>query len=201
MNRMISMCVIVSVLVSFGCAGTETIRTVEDDNIFYSSYNPKIRLKINPDFKFNKETDKGDTQFSTGLGEKSANVRVNQFLFVDRSSGNNRGVEIILKELVSPRYFFKPALFNIDNPIDSGSEKIQGKNYQHCTFLAKRKNGYLLVRGMGRLLGANKNAMIVIYYFEPVGGEWGNQSFWSTDQKNWVNKFIEDSRKDIQFLE
>jgi hypothetical protein len=122
MNRVISICV-VSVLIAYGCAGSNTIRTVENENIFYSSYNPKIRIKINPDFRFNKKTDVGDTGFSAGMGEKSANVKVNKFLFRDRVSGNNRAVEIVLKELVSPRWSFKPAIFNINNHFDSGSEK------------------------------------------------------------------------------
>jgi len=200
MNRTISICV-VSLLLAYGCAGTNTIRTVEDENIFYSSYNPKIRIKIDSDFTFNKKTDVGDTGFSAGMGEKSANVKVNKFLFLDRSSGKNRAVEIVLKELVSPKWSFKPVIFNINNHFDSGSEKIQGRNYQHCTFAVKRKNDYVLIRGLGRLVGANKNAMIVIYYVEPVGGDWSNSELLTTDQKARINTFIENSQKDIQFLE
>jgi hypothetical protein len=59
----------------------------------------------------------------------------------------------------------------------------------------------LLIRGVGRLVGANKNAMIVIYYVEPVGGDWSNSELLTTDQKTRINTFIEDSQKDIQFLE
>ena len=199
MNRMISIC-LVSVLIAYGCAGSNTIRTVEDENIFYSSYNPKIRIQIDPDFMFNKKTDEGNTGFVPGLGEKSAHVNVNKFLFVDRVSGKNRAVEIVLKELVSPKWFFKPSIFNINNHFDSGNVKIQGRNYQHCTFAVKRKSDYLLIRGRGRLVGANNNAMIVIYYIEPVGGDWSSNNLLTTDQRNGLNKFIEDSQKDIQFL-
>lgn len=200
MNRMMSICV-VSLLIAYGCAGSNTIRTVEDENVFYSSYNPKIRIKINPEYTFIKKTDVGDTGFGTGLGEKSANIKVNKFLFLDRNSGKNRGVEIILKELVSPRWFFKPVIFKIKNPFDSGKVKIHGKNYQHCTYAVKRQNDYMLIRGIGRLVGANKNAMIVVYYFEPVGGDWSNRDLLTTNQKTLINQFAEDSQKDIQFLE
>lgn len=199
MNRMMSIC-IVSVLIAYGCAGSNTIRTVEDENTFYSSHKPKIRIKINPDFKFNKETDKGDSQFGTGMGEKSANFKINKFLFVDRSSGNNRGVEIILKELVSPKFFFKPGLFKINNSFNSGTIKIHGQKYEHCTYAVKRKSDYLLIRGMGRLVGANKNALIVVYYFEPVRGDWSDNNLLSSDQKSWLHKFIADSQTDIQIL-
>ncbi|MCJ7757637.1 MAG: hypothetical protein MUP24_05780 [Gillisia sp.] len=197
---MMPICIVLFVLVSFGCGGSNIIRTVQDDNIFYSSSKPKIKLKINPDFKFDKKTDQGDTGFSTGLGEKSVNSKTNKFLFVDRVSGKNRAVEIVIKELTSPKWFFKPNIFNPKNPFDSGIIKILGNNYHYCTYAIKKPNHYLLQKGTGRLIGANKNAMIVIFYLARVAGDWSNPDMLTAEQKRQLIEFTEDSKKDIQFI-
>ena len=193
--------IVVCILLIFGCAGPERVRTVQDDNIFYSSSNPNIRIKINPDFKFNKETDNRDSGFSSGYGEKSSNRKVTRFLFIDRVSGKRRGVEIVIAELLSPRWSFSANIFSPKNNYDSGRIKIQGNNYQYCTFVVRQPNNYLLIRGIGRIVGANNNVSIVIYYLEQATGDWSNINLLTAEQKKQLNELIEDSKRDIEILE
>jgi hypothetical protein len=199
---MLSHCfIIVCILLIFGCAGSERVRTVQDDNIFYSSSTPKIRIKINSDFKLDKETDNLDTGFSTGYGEKSSTQKITKFLLIDRVSGKRRGVEIVIVELTSPGWSFNPKIFKPKNQFDSGKIKIQGNNYQYCTYAVRKPNNYLLVKGMGRIVGAKGNAMILIYYLEQATGDWSNKARLITEQIKQLNEFIEDSKRDIQILE
>lgn len=193
-------CIIVCILWTFGCAG-ERVRTVQDDNIFYSSSTPKIRIKINPDFKLDKETDNQDAGFSTGYGEKTSNRKTTKFLFIDRVSGKRRGVEIVITELLAHGWSFSANIFKSENPFDSGRIKIQGCNYQYCTFAVRQPKNYLLVKGIGRIVGGNSNAMIVIYYFEQSTGDWSNKSTLTPENKKQLNEFVEASNRDIQILE
>jgi hypothetical protein len=185
----------------FGCAGLERIRTVQDDNIFYSSSTPKIRIKINPDFKFENETDSHERGYGFDSGERSSNIKVDKFLFIERVSGKHRGVEIKIQELLTRNWFFTPDIFKPKNQFYAGKLKIQGNTYQYCTFAVKSSNNYLLINGIGRLIGGNNNAMIIIYYLEQATGDWSNFNMLTSEQKKQLDEFIEDSEKDIQILE
>ena len=110
-------------------------------------------------------------------------------------------MEIVLKELTSPKWFFKPDIFNSGNHFDSGRITLQGNNYQYCTFAVKRPNDYVLVRGIGRIIGAKKNAMIVILYFEQVWGDWSNPDLLTMEQRKQLNDFVENSKRNVQILD
>jgi hypothetical protein len=191
---------IIAISFLFGCAG-ERIRTVQDDNIFYSSSTPKIRIKINPDFKLKDETDSHESSFGSYGGESSSTIKVEKFLFIDRVSGKPRWVEIVIQEILTRRWSYNPNIFKPKNQFYAGKLKIQGNTYQYCTFAVKNPNNYLLINGIGRLVGGNSNAMIVIYYLEQATGEWSDFNMLTSEQKKQLDEFIKDSEKDIQILE
>lgn len=189
------------ILISFGCAGGKVERTVQEGNVFYSSRSPKITIKINPDFKLTDETDKhGSTRFVPGLGLKTSNMRTSNYFFIDQVSGKHRAVQIVIRELNSPNWSFKSKIFSVKNKISEGEIKIHGKKYQCCTYVSQRPYDFVLVQGIGKLVGANANAMIVIYYLENVTGNWSDINTLTSSQQEILNDFIEASQKDVQIL-
>jgi hypothetical protein len=193
--------VIMCFFIIFGCAGHDKIRTVQENNIFYSSSTPSTKIKINPDFKLHKETDDQHSGFSSGFGEKSSSQDISKFLFIDKISGKRRAVEIIIAEMVTPNWTFKSNIFTVKDPFDSGNVTIQGENYQYCTHVIINPNNSLLIKDIGRLVGARSRAMIIIRYLEQVTGDWTNLALLSSEQRKQLDVFIEDSGNDIQILE
>lgn len=192
----------VCILMFFGCAGVKTERTVQDDNIFYSSNKPKIKIKINPDFELHSESgDYDSSRFTPGLGGKMSGVQSYSYLFVDRVSGKPRAAEILIKELVTQNWYFQPELFKMGNSIPSKDIKIKGKNYQCCTYAIQRPDDFLLVQGMGRIVGGRGNAMIAIFYYEQVTGDWSDINKLTASQQKILYNFLEASKKDIQIIE
>ena len=192
---------IASFFIILGCGGSKIERTVLDDNIFYSSNRPKIRIKINSDFRFEEGKAEKDFGSSDLSGERTTNVKINKYFFKDRISGKPREVIITIQELTTPTWYFQPNIFNAENEFDSGKIKIQGKTYQYCIFAVARPNNDLLVRAIGRISGTDNNCMIKIVYLEQVTGDWSNIDLLTADQQRKLNEFSEDSKRDIQIIE
>ena len=184
----------------FGCAG-ERVRTVQDDNIFYSSSTPKMRIKINPDFKLKEETDEHETGFSLGNGDKSSTTKLSSYLFIDHISGKPRAIGIKIEEIVEHRWEFRPNIFTQKDPFKKGIVKIQGKDYQYCIFAVNTPDGSYLIKGIGKLVGGQGKAIFKIYYYEYVTGDWSNFNMLTSEQKKQLDEFIEDSEKDFTFLD
>jgi hypothetical protein len=203
-SKLFTLILLTAISISFifsGCGGSKIERTVQDDNIFYSSNRPKIKIKINPDFKFVEGTEDKDFGSNEISGERSSNAKINNYFFQSRISGKLRAVSITISELTTPGWYFQPKIFNEKNELDSGRIKIQGKTYQYCIFTVARPNNDLLVRAIGRISGADQNCMIKIGYLEQVTGDWSNIDLLTADQQRLLNEFVEDSKKDIQILE
>jgi hypothetical protein len=68
-------------------------------------------------------------------------------------------------------------------------------------FAFLHKSGvYNIVRGYGRRVGTQDNAMIRIYYLEQVAGDWSNLNTLTPEQQTHLSAFIEDSKKDVEIL-
>jgi hypothetical protein len=83
-------------------------------------------------------------------------------------------VSITIQELTTPGWFFRPQIFDVQNELDSGNIKIQGKTYQYCIFTVARPDNDLLIRAIGRISGFDNNCLIKIGYLEQVTGDWSN---------------------------
>ncbi len=199
---LISIALIFFVLTICACSGMKVKRSVVDDNIFFSSSKPKIRIKIGPLFKLDKEDKKSVLALCSRSGaEKSSNVKIDQYVFSGSGSKKNKLVMIQFQELMSPKWQFTRTLFRANNMFDSGSIKIHGKSYQYMVYAFLKKNGtYNIVRVYGRRVGANNNAMIRIFYLERVTGNWSNLKMLSPKQQTHLLTFIEAGQKDIEIL-
>ncbi|MDC3237266.1 hypothetical protein OAT93_00880 [bacterium] len=198
MKKLLLLIIAISFL--FGCAG-ERVRTVQDDNIFYSSSTPKMRIKINPDFKLKEETDEHETGFSLGNGDKSSTTKLSSYLFIDHISGKLRAIGIEIEEIVEHRWEFEPNIFRLKDPFKKGIVKIQGKDYQYCIFAVNTPDGFVLIKGIGKLVGGHGKAMFKIYYYGYVTGDWSNFNMLTSEQNKQLDEFIEDSDKDFTFLD
>jgi hypothetical protein len=185
----------------YACIATEVKRSMEKDNVFFSSSKPKIRIKIDPLFKLAKEEEKSASGFDTRGTDRTSNVKIEQYIFSGKGSKKGKAVMIEFQELISPKWQFNPTLFKAPNVFDSGSMKIHGKSYQYMVFAFLHKSGaYNIVRGYGKRVGTNDNAMIRIYYLERVAGDWSNLKMLNPQQQRYLLEFIEDSKKDIEIL-
>jgi hypothetical protein len=196
-----SMMLFLFILTICACAATEVKRSMMDDNVFFSSSKPAIRIKLDPLFKLAKEDEKSTSGFDTHGSMKTSNVKVEQYIFSGSGSKKDKAVMIEFQELVSPRWEFNPTLFKADNVFDSGSIKIHGKSYQYMVYAFLYKNGYYnIVRGYGKRAGAGNNAVIRIYYLEQVTGDWSNLKMLSSEQQTHLRIFLEAAEKDVEIL-
>jgi len=132
MKKNISYLIMLSCLIYiFGCVGMKVERTVKD-NIFYSSFMPKITVITSPDFKFiGKVENVKHLDFESGTG--GTFTKSNSYIFgkVNDLKVITKGVLIMIMKTHSG--YWLPELFSyIKNPIDEGVGKINDQNYQYC---------------------------------------------------------------------
>ena len=191
---------IISLFLLLSCGGSEIIRTIQADNVFFSSYQPKIRIKINPEFKLFKDDQLSDAGFSTDGSLSSTNATIENYYLIKSGADKIRVIQIIFQKLNSPRWSFEQNIFPFDNVYDAGRLKINGINYKYCIFANKAIDRSTINSSIGRLLGSNDEAMIIINYSENVSGDWSNLKNITNKQSDYLNTFISDSRNDIQIL-
>jgi hypothetical protein len=197
---------IVCLLIIFSCAGMKTKRGVQD-NIFYSSSNPKINIKINPDFAY---TGSGTNQMRghdsrRSQVSKSTGIEIERYKFFNKDL--KRNIEIKISTLTTANWYWRSGLFDrVKNKLDSGVETISGKRYQYCVFTDRSSSGTCwLVKGLGRIVSANSDSVMHIYYSENLEGkytcsDWENKNLLTDDQKVLLDELIECCEKDIQIL-
>jgi hypothetical protein len=196
-----SMVLFLFILAICACAATEVKRSMMDDNVFFSSSKPAIRIKLDPLFKLAKEDEKSASGFDSRGTMKTSNVKVEQYIFSGSGSKKCKAVMIEFQEFVSPKWQFNPTLFKADNVFDSGSIKIHGKSYQYMVYAFLHGNGsYFIVRGYGKRVGADNNALIRIYYLERVQGDWSDLKMLSPEQQTHLRTFLEAAEKDVEIL-
>jgi hypothetical protein len=189
---------IVCLLIIFSCAGLERVRAIQDDYIFYSSYQPKIKIKINTDFKHVEEKEESALGFDLGGSDKISNVKMETYLF--SNTPLTKRILIEFQEMISSRWEFRGNLFTVNNELNSGTVEINRIKYQYCVYVINQPSGNLLVKSLGRMAGANNNAFIKIHYIGKVTGDWSNINNLNSEQNKQLLEFIDASKKDIQIL-
>jgi len=206
----------------FSCAGMETKRGVQD-NIFYSSSNPKINIKINPDFTYtgseiqdqcvydrtkdeNPIVKRGKLHWagSTPLHNVFARKESHKFY----NSELKRRIKIDISTITTQEHFWlSDRLFDqVKNKLASGVVSINGKKYQYCVFTDMSSLGNCwLVKSLGRIVSAKSDSKMNIIYEENLEGkytcsDWEKAYLLNNDQKVFLNEFIESGEKDIQIL-
>lgn len=207
---------IVCLLIMFSCAGMETKRGVQD-NIFYSSSDPKINIKINPDFAYTGSEIQNqcvhdpyrDQNYivQRGLSTKNPIQRVfaNKESHKFYNSELKRRIKIDISTVTTDDHSWRPGgLFDlVKNKLASGVVAINGKKYQYCVFADMSSSGTCwLVKSLGIIVSAKRDSKMNINYEENIEGkytcsDWKNAYLLKNDQKVLLNEFIESSKKDI----
>lgn len=123
---------------SAGCAGfQEAERSVNDENIFFSTRAPKVKIKIDPSLRYIgkiKKTDVIDFE-SYDTGYETHEV----FIFGDIGGYNTykKGTIIILSHLDKHGSYYTTDYFSgVKYKLAHKTVKINKKNYQQCVFPA-----------------------------------------------------------------
>ena len=209
-------------VITFGCAGVTPERRVLQDNILYSSASPKMGIKIHPDFKYIGKAEEEE------LGEDISRRREHacdkeSYLFGYIEDGKiTKGVVIRVQTIVAKTAFWLPDIFGrVENKLDSGNVKIQGKTYQYMVvaspgiaekyevvFIADK--GYaipsaFLVKVLGKITGHADEILTRITYFEDISHkysrrDWVDKYTLSDEQQSFLKAFIDRSQESVQIL-
>jgi len=210
----------------FSCATLAVKRDVQN-NVFYSSYNPKTKIDINSDIPFiNKyEYDSGVIQFMSGEGG-GTNYKSEIYMFAQVGDGNiiNKAVCIEIHKLTSG-FWTHDLLVKIQNRLDSGVIKYHGEAYQYAIFVSSNllgnklrrdvsKEGVIasscyLSRKLGRIADRDDTLIYVtyaedIFYNKSINkykcSEWQKAITLTLDQKLFLAEFIHRCEKAVKIL-
>jgi hypothetical protein len=178
MKRLLLPCLLIFVLLS-GCASLQAKREVID-NTFYSSSNPKIQIKVSPEFKYIGETkDTGDRQAASST--RMLTHRAKWYLFVDSDASRvNRAVSIRVER--TETYYISDLFSQVKSSYEKGTCELGGQNFQYCSRLFYpgmsgpvtrfvSDQGYVipkcvLFKSYKKVYGAKGNILVDITYLE-----------------------------------
>jgi hypothetical protein len=200
-------------------------RTVLQDNVFYSSTSPKIKIKIHSDFKYIGKVEK--LKWSESV-EKTATTHFEgeSYLFGHIEDDKIlKGVVIRIFTLGETHWHWSADLFSwVKDNLDSGDMKIEGKRYQRIVSVSRlfskdeadfiSDKGYIipscfLVKGLGRIVSADGRTKMYIFYIEDIRHihgikyscrDWINKNMLTNEQEEFLKEFIDRSEKNIQIL-
>jgi len=180
MKRLLLPCLLIFVLLS-GCASLQVKREVID-NTFYSSSNPKIQIKVSPEFKYIGETKHTGEQQAVG-STTMLEHRTKWYGFVDSEGSRAKRVVAIMIERVDTS-FASDIYCNVENYYEKGTCKLGGRNFQYFSFLSIPSmsleltkfitdEGYVfppcvLYKSFGKVYGAEGNIALQIKYAEDI---------------------------------
>ncbi|MFX0203682.1 MAG: hypothetical protein ACFFCW_46890 [Candidatus Hodarchaeota archaeon] len=201
MKRLLLPCLLIFVLLS-GCASLQVKREVID-NTFYSSSNPKIQIKVRPEFKYigeTKQTAYRQALFSTRMLE----YRARGYIFIDSEGSRVKRAVAITIMRVETKYF-GDLYTRIENYYEKGKCKLGGSKFQYCSFLVYPSlssaltkfitdEGYvlpqcILYKSFARVYAAEGNIAVVISYQEEIPNLPYDCTAWNPD-----HPLLEDQR-------
>jgi hypothetical protein len=204
------------------CTAIKVERKVQD-NIFYSSANPKIKIEINPDFKYIGDIERTYyKKYKTQLGGTKVDKVIYLFGIIDNNKILERG--IVIKITTIRQGSWLPDLFeNKKYKVDSGFVNISKERYQYAVFFSTARwdvESYLfdkgvkipncsIVKSIAWIVGIDKKTNIKIDYIEDISfnrdrgyscKEWREVNQLSDDQKVYLKQFLDRSEKNITIL-
>jgi hypothetical protein len=202
-----------------GCASLQAKREVVD-NTFYSSSNPKIQIKISPEYKYLGEV--GDTGSRQAAGStRMLTHRAKWYVFVvSDASKVNRAVYIRIERTETQ---YTSDLFSyVKSYYERGTCELGGRNFQYCSLLiypsmsgaATRfvtDQGYVvprcvLTKSFKKVYGAKGNILLEIEYLEapPISGyvctSWGPDSTLWPSQREYIEQFQKNAETSFEIL-
>jgi len=205
-------------------AGMKVERSVQD-NLFFSAYDPQIKIKVASEFDYIGKVEKHEYKsYSTSFGGCNTHRETYIFGYVDNDI-LKKGVGITIMK--TDKGYWQPNLFgNLEKKMASGFEKMHGERYQYCVnssnlfnkkeeefILNKEINvpGCLIWKAFARRVGTEYNIKIYIGYFEAINynqndkhsyrnKDWRNTNILTDKQKTYMREFINRSEKSFEIL-
>ena len=191
-KQLISILLILLFLTS--CATLKTERKVVD-NTLYSTF-PKIKIRVNLDFKYMGKTDKSTSHEHHGSMEArgNPNVKEERHVFVyDKEYSFFKPIIHISFLTLSGLYYWNPDFYRtMKNIKTSGAVKIHGKEYYYAVQVTPED---YFVKYLCRLIGDKRRILIV--YIENAGNY---NDLLPIEQKGLLKEFLDRSEKNIQIL-
>ena len=185
---------VISVMTIVNCGTVEFKRTVQDENIFYSSQLPEISIKINPDFKYAKDFHRTEVQPTT-------HYKIDRYLFVHENASAPSTIQIEFQKLTRDIYEFNKTVFaNMPNAYETGSLKIRDIGYQYCVYVTKWDSDWAINYAIGRRVGLRNQARFFVICSEKVFDDWSDINDITKEQKDRLRGFIEKSKNDFTIL-
>ena len=218
MKRLLLPCLLIFVLLS-GCASLQAKREVID-NTLYSSSNPKIQVKVSPEFKYLGEIkDTGDRQADSST--RMLTHRAKWYVFVvSDASKVNRAVSIRIER--TETYYVSDLFSYVKSSYERGTCELGGRNFQYCSRLIYpgmnssvtrfvSDQGYVLPRSVlsksyKKVYGAKGNILVDITYLEvpPISGyvcnSWAPNSTLTHSQREYIEQFKRNSETSFKIL-
>jgi hypothetical protein len=228
MKRLVFILICLWILAA-GCAGpAEKIERSVTNNVFYSSSNPRTRIKIDPGFKYLGEAlGTGTPRQGDTVALKGPTIKNSSYVFATVSSDQVLDKVVLISiSKISTGYQLHD-LFNwMQNRLESKPLEIQGEIYQcsiqpfSAVFNPNEKQlisdqGYkearcYLVKGLCKRLTTENQPKLFVYYLEDISRKfdpiypcenWKNLSAYTIVQKEYLKEFIQRSDRFIEILE
>jgi hypothetical protein len=189
--------VVLLCLVLAGCVAPATHRGIIDNQIFYSTGIPKIKVALTdkPDRVFSHKDrvfKKFENRNETFIEDRETFV----FLYLDEDLIKNA---VVIKYLKMNKGYYFPEIFSFyKTPFDSGKKLVDGRMFMSVSGLLTSNAmindsvedqieqagiglpNYFLVRTLGRRIGVGKNSIIYISYLENLNLT-GDAEFFDSD--------------------
>ena len=205
------------------CSTMKAERNVQD-NIFYSSANPEIKIEINPDFKYIGDIEKTYySKYKTQLGGSKVDKVIYLFGIIDNNKILKRGI-VIRIDIMGQGYWLPDLFEKRKYIIDSGFVNISKERYQYAVFSSTARYGDVeenlfdkgvkvpnccIVKSIARIVGVDKRTTVKIDYIEDISfnsdreyscKEWREVNQLSGDQKVYLIQFLDRSEKNFKML-
>jgi hypothetical protein len=150
------------------------------DNTFASN-NPKLSIKVSPEFKYIGNP--SDRASSTSIGGRELRTGFDSYCFVETDK-NTVKRSVIIQIHTTETYFVSDFFRSVKYPLAKGTTKCGGKNFQYFTINVNSSmdnhmtrhiadQGYTMGKGLlkvfGRVYGAKGDTLVKIFYYESFG--------------------------------
>lgn len=210
-NKVLYSVIVVCLMCNFGCSSAKDARTVSEENLFLSTVDPKLQLKIDPGLSYLGQFEKTEI-----VKEFHSNVDRESYLFGQiKDNGYRKGVLIRISTLPQD-LVWRGQVFRIDDPnetLDTGVMETEAGKYRYIVlapggvfnedeaeFITGK--GYLIPHCyMVKILGKQiRRARIYIYYFENLSScnAWDPDAL-TNEQQKFFDGFIERSADTLVF--
>jgi len=167
------------------CASFQITRTVSENNIFFSSAQPELRIKVNKSFTYRGNKENAFTERC--YDDRSAHLERETFIFENRM--DDRFLCIDISRLTDPKTFFLKDFIGMSPPLDSGTVDFKDGTYRYIVIAEVYNSIPILLKIIKRISGPTNNISTMIMYGENVDGTWGSPESLTERQKNRLQEF------------